>query len=57
LLGKSFRLQLTALGILVAYVDYTMGHKPYLDQSYLKPQEEELAEKCRITVPELAISR
>jgi hypothetical protein len=33
-----------------------MGHKLYLDQSYLKPSEEELMTRYRDAIAELVIS-
>jgi integrase len=55
-LRKYFRTRLEAANVPTGFIEIMMGHKPYLDQSYLKPSEEELAEKYRLALPELAIS-
>ena len=44
-----------AANVPTGFIERMMGHKPYLDQAYLKPNEEEMAEKYRFGVQELAI--
>jgi integrase len=56
-LRKYFRTRLEVANVPTGFIERMMGHKPYLDQAYLKPSEEELAERYRIGLPELAISR
>lgn len=38
------------------FIERMMGHKPYMDQAYLKPPEEELVEKYKRAISELALS-
>jgi integrase len=54
-LRKYFRTRLEAANVPTGFIERMMGHKPYLDQSYLKPSEEEMAEKYRFGVQELVI--
>jgi integrase len=56
-LRKYFRTRLEAANVPRGLIERMMGHKPYLDQAYLKPSEEELAERYRVGLPVLAISR
>jgi len=56
-LRKYFRTRLEASNVPSGFIVRMMGHKSYLDQSYLKPSEEELVEKYRVAVPELEILR
>jgi len=54
-LRKYFRTKLEASNVPTGFIERMMGHKPYLDQSYLRPSEEELLERHRLGIPELAI--
>jgi len=55
-LRKYFRTRLEAANVPTGFIERMMGHKPYLDQSYLKPSEEELAMKYRLGISGLTVS-
>jgi len=54
-LREYFRTRLEATNAPTGFIERMMGHKPYLDQSYLKPSEKELANRCRDGLSELAL--
>jgi len=53
-LRKYFRTRLETANIPTGFIERMMGHKPYLDRSYLKPTEKELADRYRAGLNELA---
>ena len=54
-LRKYFRTRLEAANVPPGFIERMMGHKPYLDQSYLRLSEEELANQYRAGLFELAL--
>jgi integrase len=54
-LRKYFRTKLEAANVPGGFIERMMDHKPYLNQSYPKPSEEELHLKYRSGVQELGI--
>ena len=56
-LRKYFRTRMEAANIPTGFIERMMGHKPYSDQSYLKPTQEELLSKYRSAVQDLSVAK
>lgn len=55
-LRKYFRTMMAAAGVQKSFTDMLLGHKEYLDESYLRASKEMLAEEYRKAMPKLTIS-
>jgi len=54
-LRKFFRTNLELAGVSKAFTERLLGHKPYLDEAYFKPQIDMLAMQYRKAIPYLTI--
>jgi len=54
-LRKFFRTSLELAGVSKAFTERFLGHKPYLDQAYFKPQLDMLLTEYRKAIPHLTI--